>query len=208
MQRSSFPRKDRFRLNSFTLIELLTVIAIIAILAGLTLAAMNAVQKTALRNRARDEIAGIGNALESYKIDNGAYPQVSFLLGPPGGAYPYLDGQGGLYQQSSQVLYQALASKQYYTDATFSSTAPATGKPYMTFKTGQLGSYKQGSGPTYVQDPFGFSYGYSTGDALNPQVQAPFSGTGFFDLWSTGGTTQPTTANPNPTKTWISNWPQ
>ena len=50
--------RRRFVPTSFTLVELLTVIAIIAILVGLTLAAYSGVAKTAARSRARSEITG------------------------------------------------------------------------------------------------------------------------------------------------------
>jgi general secretion pathway protein G len=60
--------------SAFTLIELLIVIAIISVLAGLVLGAASSVQKKGARSRAEAEIAAIGAALESYKADNGDYP--------------------------------------------------------------------------------------------------------------------------------------
>ena len=63
--------------GGFTLIELLVVIAIIAILASLVLSAAGFVQKKGARNRAEAEIAALGAALESYKADNGDYPNSS-----------------------------------------------------------------------------------------------------------------------------------
>jgi type II secretory pathway pseudopilin PulG len=60
--------------DSFTLVELLTVILIIMILASLTLAAANSVMGQAARSRARSEIQALSTALESYKTDNGIYP--------------------------------------------------------------------------------------------------------------------------------------
>jgi len=63
--------------SAFTLIELLIVIAIIAVLAGLVLGAASSVQKKGARSRAEAEIAAIGAALESYKADNGDYPSNS-----------------------------------------------------------------------------------------------------------------------------------
>jgi general secretion pathway protein G len=62
---------------AFTLIELLIVIAIIAILASLVLAAAHSVQVKGARSRAEAEIAALGAALESYKADNGDYPSNS-----------------------------------------------------------------------------------------------------------------------------------
>jgi general secretion pathway protein G len=62
------------RSAAFTLIELLIVIAIIAILASIVLAAAGSVQKKSARSRAQTEIAAMAAALENYKADNGDYP--------------------------------------------------------------------------------------------------------------------------------------
>lgn len=64
-------------IRAFTLIELLIVIAIIAILASLVLAAAGGVQNKGKRSRAESEIAAVAAALESYKADNGDYPSNS-----------------------------------------------------------------------------------------------------------------------------------
>lgn len=62
------------RFSAFTLIELLIVITIIAVLAGLVMGAAKSVQDKGKRSRTEAEIAAIGAALESYKADNGEYP--------------------------------------------------------------------------------------------------------------------------------------
>jgi hypothetical protein len=67
-------RKKTRPVGAFTLVELLIVIAIIAILASLVLAASSGVQKKGARSRAEGEIAALGAALESFKADNGDYP--------------------------------------------------------------------------------------------------------------------------------------
>ena len=67
-------QKNHRSVSAFTLIELLIVIAIIAILASLVLAAASGVQKKGARSRAEGEIAALGAALESFKADNGDYP--------------------------------------------------------------------------------------------------------------------------------------
>src|SRR4029077_16174220 len=61
--------------QAFTVLELLVVITIIVILAGLILATTSYVQKKGARSRAESEIAGISAAMESYKADTGIYPR-------------------------------------------------------------------------------------------------------------------------------------
>src|SRR3954470_15205988 len=65
----------RKRTRAFTIVELLIVMAIMIVLAGLILATTGYVQKKGYRSRAEAEIAAISAALESYKADNGAYPR-------------------------------------------------------------------------------------------------------------------------------------
>src|ERR1700716_839241 len=74
--RSTFDiRASSFRAGgAFTILELLVVISIIIVLAGLILATSGYVQKKAARSRAEAEIAAMSAALESYKADNGIYP--------------------------------------------------------------------------------------------------------------------------------------
>ena len=197
------PRKSRFA--SFTLIELLTVIAIIAILAALILAAGSGVMKKALRNRASGEVQAMSAALESYKTDNGIYPPSDGTLLLTN-TYATYDGTSADYQTNSQLLYQALSGKTNYNDVPIAGV-----KSYMSFKTSQLGNYTAaagttGPGSTYIQDPWGYSYGYSTGtanSAANPSY--PYNGNGSFDLWSTGGLLSTTTVQ-NATNVWLSNW--
>jgi len=189
--------QHRRKSSSFTLIEMLTVIAIIAILAGLVLAAGTAVMAAGMRSRAASEIQGMSGGLESYKVDNGIYPLDSNLVGPTNGSYP-LDPSvaGGSYQLSSMTLYQALSGQTNFTDK------PVGNKVYFPFKASQLGNTAVGSYSTYVEDPFHFSYGYSPGNGSN---YVPYNGAGFFDLWSTGGVTT-NSANKYATNSWIDNW--
>src|SRR5438270_13650494 len=71
------PERTCATLRAFTIIELLVVISIIIILAGLILSMVGYVQKKGARSRAETEIAAISAALENYKADNGIYPQNS-----------------------------------------------------------------------------------------------------------------------------------
>jgi general secretion pathway protein G len=72
VHQASAPAARQFA--AFTLIELLIVITIIAILAGLTLAAMGGLNQRAARDRARGEVAAIVNAIQSFQVQNGSFP--------------------------------------------------------------------------------------------------------------------------------------
>lgn len=61
--------------KAFTLIELLTVIAIIGILAGITFGIAKGVQEKSAISNARTELATIATALDAYKRQYGDYPQ-------------------------------------------------------------------------------------------------------------------------------------
>lgn len=191
--------KSKYALASFTLVELLTVMTIIAILAALTLAAASGVMTKAKRNRAAGEIQAMSSALEGYKADNGIYAPsdgTQLLTNTP---YTSYDGTSVNYQTNGQLLYQALSGQ-----TNFTATPISGRKAYMSFKQSQIGDPTGTvSGGTYVQDPWGYCYGYSTGNAAN----FPYNGSGFFDLWSTGGLLKAqVTATPNLTNAWISNW--
>ena len=159
----------------------------------------------AARNRAQGEIQAISTALEAYKADNGIYPLADTFTDT--NAYCQVDPStaAGSYQSSSQLLYQALSGKTNYNDA------PVAGiKAYMNFKFDQLGNGNAaagtaGSGSTYIADPWGYSYGYSTGNT-NSSQQLPLNGNGFFDLWSTAGGFGGSSGTETNVGSWISNW--
>jgi len=193
---ASFPvcrwAKDR---ASFTLIELLTVMAIIAILAALVLGAASGVMKQALRKRASTEIQAMCTALESYKTDNATYPQSDGVL--VSSSYVTYDGTTLNYQTNSTLLFTALWGTNAYT------AAPAAGMTvYLpSVKISQVGNPAAYS---YFKDPWGYSYGYSTATIT---TTTPFNGTGLFDLWSTGGILSTVVATtPSLTNAWLSNW--
>ena len=61
--------------HAFTLVEMLTVMAVIAVLASIILSLNGLVQRKAATSRAEGEIAAMSAACESYKADFGSYPQ-------------------------------------------------------------------------------------------------------------------------------------
>ena len=60
---------------AFTLIEIMVVMGIIAVLAGMTLGGMSYYQEKMKFGRTQVLIASIESALEDYKRDNGSYPE-------------------------------------------------------------------------------------------------------------------------------------
>ena len=186
---------------AFTIVELLVVITIIIVLAGLVLSTVGYVQKKGARSRAEAEIAAISSASESYKADNGAYPRDPAKTDT-------LDSRGGInwagYGSASQFLYGELAG-----DPDFDGGSDPQYKSYMQFKPASLGRRDMSQPPSaanqvaYLRDPFGNSYGYST--AYQHDIDQPVPPThGYnptFDLWSTGGSTTGTNQSQ-----WIKNW--
>ena len=67
-------KNPRSRASAFTLIELMVVIAIIAILAGLIVYLLPGVKEKQVRGRVKTELAVLVMAIEHYKAKNGFYP--------------------------------------------------------------------------------------------------------------------------------------
>ena len=183
------------RRAAFTIIELLIVMAIILVLAGLILATSNYVQKKGYRSRAEAEIAAISAALENYKADNGVYPSTSDTntlkpntMGDPTNAK---------YTNASLALYKLISG-----DTDNDANRVAEAKSYFSFKPNQLAPTTQTSAVLYIKDPFGNSYGYSTVKASVPTGTDGYNPT--FDLWSTAGNIDP--SNSPVQSQWIKNW--
>jgi general secretion pathway protein G len=77
LREARMERRDRRAMtgSGFTLIELLIVVAIIGLIAALAMPnLMNALQR-AKQTKTMSEMKAIGNALESYAVDNNVYPK-------------------------------------------------------------------------------------------------------------------------------------
>ncbi len=70
--------------KGFTLIELLIVVAIIAILAAIAIPNFLAAQVRAKVSRVKSELRTLGTGLETYYVDENAYPPEYLLAGNPG----------------------------------------------------------------------------------------------------------------------------
>jgi type II secretory pathway pseudopilin PulG len=193
------------RNNAFTLIELILVVGIIIVLAGLVLSTVGYARKKGARARAETEIAALSAACENYKADNGIYPRdttnnttdnlAALTASPTPDPRPTsYDPNDSRYSAASFYVYAQLSGNPSGDRSTY------TQRSYFQFKPNIL-SPPNGTGTvTAIRDPFGNSYGYST--AQQADATKGFNPT--FDLWSTAGTSNATDAAYE--KAWIKNW--
>jgi prepilin-type N-terminal cleavage/methylation domain-containing protein len=92
--------------RAFTLIELLTVIAVIAILTTIGLAAMRGARERANIARARSELVALATALEEFKRLYGDYPQTGEFTQSP--ATPTTEAAGPGMMAAQAKLFNAL----------------------------------------------------------------------------------------------------
>jgi general secretion pathway protein G len=157
----------------FTLIEMITVMTIIALLAGIVVGSAGIIQGRQAREKAKAQIALLSKAIEEYKMDMGVFPG---------------DDDTAESGDVSEDLYQALFKDGY--DFTSPATPPdpwdKARKIYVTQldpRENKQGWVKKiGASDTVpvdlkILDPWGNPYRYRRGtNAQNPD----------FDLWSTG----------------------
>ena len=90
-------RETRKRANGFTLVELMVVIVIIGLLA--TVVAINVLpsQDRAMVGKAQADISVLEQAIETYRLDNLAFPDdlQALVAAPPGLARPERYREGG-----------------------------------------------------------------------------------------------------------------
>jgi prepilin-type N-terminal cleavage/methylation domain-containing protein len=133
---------------AFTLIELLAVITIIGILAGLTLGAAGAVRRHGATSTAKAEVAALQAACDRYFADNSIYPvgtaSPTTVTAPAGATALFTNLVG------SATLTVAPTSKRYFEP-----------KPAMVFTN---------TSPNYFIDPWGYAYGYNSNGTNAPLI--------------------------------------
>jgi len=143
---------------AFTLVELLGVITIIGVLAGLTLGGAGAIRRHGAASQAKSEVAALQAACERYFADNNAYP-----IGTD-------DPTKTNTPVGAKALFTNLLSSPTL------GTAP-DGKRYFEPKPAMV--YTNGS-PNHFIDPWGYAYGYNCSTNSDGTWNPPL-------IWSTAG---------------------
>ncbi|MBP1722446.1 MAG: ral secretion pathway protein [Deltaproteobacteria bacterium] len=100
-----FAERRKKKPGGFTLIELMVVIVILGILAGLVLPRFMGRTEEAKKTKARLQIENLEAALKLYKLDNGAYPTTeqgleALTLKPSAGVIPKSWREGGYLEKT------------------------------------------------------------------------------------------------------------
>ena len=173
-----FTETERSR-AAFTLIELLAVITIIGILAGLTLGAAGAVRRHGAASTAKAEVAALQAACDRYFTDNNLYPTTTNSMPDPSSSF---SATASIYTNTGKVLFTNLFGTNQY-------NRPPSNKRYFEPKPAMVSSTTNAN--PYLIDPWGGAYGYNS-DGTN----APL-------IWSTANETKQ-----GGTNKWITSWPK
>jgi prepilin-type N-terminal cleavage/methylation domain-containing protein len=186
------PTLSLFRQNknsstyAFTLVELLAVITIIGILAGLTLGAAGAVRRHGATSTAKAEVAALQAACDRYYADYNAYPTTNSMPDPASSS-DVNPSPISKYTTAGPSLFSSLFGTNQY-------NRPPSTKRYFEPKPAMASSTTNAN--PYFIDPWGYAYGYNcttnTDGTWNPPL-----------IWSTSGQT-----NSAGTNKWITSWPK
>lgn len=151
--------------KAFTLIELLIVVAIIAILAAIAVPNFLEAQTRAKVARVQSDQRTYSTALETYYIDNNSYP-VYFSTGMKfGGQFPYANATAVANTKNYNAAIKAAASQQETPEAAIASFAVTTLTNGTAIGLTTPVSYLN----TYPADAFanykGATFGYAQGSA-------------------------------------------
>lgn len=184
--------QNKGRLNAaFTLMELLIVISLIAVLAGMVMAAMPAIMGKVKRDQARLAVKEMTAGLSSYKLDNGWYPinpsdpiEGAFIL------YKHLSGDFDMDGNLDNVASE--------------TTIYVPGLDWNTASQDPRQRVGRTNGRYALVDPFGSPFRYL---CEPPGVKGNQRKTRnpTYDIWSLGGANAGSTSIKDQAN-WITNW--
>lgn len=146
--------------RAFTLIELLTVIAIIGILAGILIPAVNRVRETARRSEAQTTVAEIETALNQYLAQYDRWPlmlsgtgELEVLVADPtsifeGGTVRWTDGNESLFHSLTVI----------YAPDDFPFAPDQNRRRLILMTAGENRIFPSGANPETMVDPWGNEY--------------------------------------------------
>lgn len=141
------------RKRGFTIIELIVVISIIMLLAGLITGGASVARRKALESKAKSDIAALELAIGMFETDTGQYPMDTST-----GSYSGNTANWHLIKSlSDQIVSTALGYTNWH-------------GPYMDFKTSDLTNEE-------FTDPWGDPYAY---DSSSPPT---LNNTNSYDIW-------------------------
>lgn len=213
-------------LRAFTLIELMTVVAIIAMLSALGFWALKYAMNKSREKDTVATISKISTAIQSYRDDRGNYPRpaldeetttVDEETWKVGGAkmlYQVLSGDGddavkGGEKRSTGIQASAKDEKDDYAGKIYLDTiiAPTPDEVQQKKKGKPVAS--DGSGSYYVVDPWQHPLQYQVPErdkngVITNEIEM-HGGDVAYELWSYGTLRKPGTADEDKKK-WITNW--
>jgi prepilin-type N-terminal cleavage/methylation domain-containing protein len=196
--------------RGFTLIELMTTVGIIAVLAGIMISAVGFARSRAGRSKAEAHVKAMRAGLELYRRDFGAFPEPI----TPGGRS--VDVMGVTWEgMGAAVLYQALSGDG--DDQVRGGSTASQGRPKSVqdstmywdgadFTSNIHRAVQRIDGAYYMVDPWGVPWQYAIipmEERSNPDVQRNFRNPAIFDMWSYGGAKENELQDE---RKWITNW--
>ncbi len=200
---------------AFTLIEMVVVMAIIMILAGLVVAITGYVNRKSAMTRATSEIETLKLACQNYKAETGGYPQDTKSDGTAGytdtlSPKKHFNPLSTEYTNAGKYLYQQLTGDKVGFSAEPDGIPDDGEQVYLKdFDARMLKADRDTTNKItrvyYFWDPFGYPYGYSTAAMREEQIyqkaikagtagttrktgdNLPGFNTAAFDIWSTVG---------------------
>lgn len=132
--RTTAMTKRHKRSGGFTLIEVLLVVAILGILAGVVVVNLGGKREGAQINATRASLGAVSKAVELYEVDTGRYPAALQALltddGSPNWNGPYLKG-GAPKDAWGQPVKLEVAGRTF---KVVSDGPPGAGKPITSFE--------------------------------------------------------------------------